>query len=158
MANRGEHMTDCKVRRIRLPQLVTACVLAVAVALGVTTFLDPATASARKPWNDKSYWNCVAMNIEPGEDILLQIEMEKACCDDYSGGWNESTNQCDPPATTGPPAKPRLSPGDLGTAPSVTHAPLHPIPPGLISGDAPTLTQAPDCPPENSTCTQPPAS
>jgi hypothetical protein len=129
----AERRTTMSIKsRIRGPKRVTMCVGAVAVALGTSALLYPPTASAKLPWNEQKYVECVQLNLADDKDLSRFDELSKACCEDYSGTWDAKKLKCEPP-----PAKPQdgqrsfpgtvMIPPDLRNAPAVTEEPPRPV-------------------------------
>jgi hypothetical protein len=125
-----------------------ACLGAIAITLGASALLYPATASAKLPWNEEKYVTCVQLNLADDKDLSRFDELSKACCEDYSGTWNAQKETCEPP-----PAKPddgkRTFPGnvsippDLANAPTVTRVRPRPLEVPSDIAIAPEVTQAP---------------
>jgi hypothetical protein len=131
-----------------LAQAAAASLVGAAIALGASSFGFPAIASAKNPtmtWDLEAHEECMRKAAE--YQIISQeayIREAHICCLESGGMWEDrgnGTGTCVAPPPNTPGHREAL--GDIATAPVVTQAPLHPVPPELSDSNAPvaTLTQ-----------------
>jgi len=130
---------------MHLSKFATASVIAAAITLGAGGFGSPAIASAKNPtmtWDLEAHEECMRKAAEyQTESQEAYIREAHICCLESGGIWEDrgnGTGTCvaPPPNTPGH----REIPGDIATAPVVTQAPRHPVPPELADSNAPVAT------------------
>src|SRR5581483_7313561 len=88
---------------------------------GTSALVYPPTASAKLPWNEEKYVECVQLNLEDDKDLSRFEELSKACCEDYSGTWDAKKLKCNPPAK--PEDGQRPFPGTVRIPPELRNSP-----------------------------------
>jgi hypothetical protein len=132
-------------KRIHLAKLAATSLVAAAIAVGANGFGSPAIALAKPPtmtWDLDEHEKC--MREAADYQILSHEEYMRAahiCCIQSGGIWEDRGNGngtcvAPPPNTPGH----REIAGGITTAPVVTQAPLHPVPPELDNSTATVAT------------------
>ena len=131
--------------RIHLANLAAFGLFAAAAAFAGSAVGLPPIAAAEPgsgTWDIEQYDDCVRREVPPdgsGDWTFFKAAM-KLCCLESGGVWRE--NDAGGGRCVAPPANSQGSrqiPADIATAPTVTQAPLRPVPPELLDQNAPVV-------------------